>query len=111
MNTIAQENGGVSGRTAFDAAKKGDAAAKQVVDKYIEYVADGIVSIINIFQPEKLVVGGGISKEGDYLLKPVIEYVRKYDYNKLFKKTEIATATLFNDAGIIGAALAAKYMQ
>lgn len=111
MNTIAKENGGVSGRTAFDAAKKGDAAAKQVVDKYIEYVADGIVSIINIFQPEKLVVGGGISKEGDYLLNPVIEYVRKYDYNKLFKKTEISTATLFNDAGIIGAALAAKYMQ
>lgn len=111
MNTLAKEAGHVSGRTAFDAAKKGDAAAKQVVEKYIEYVADGIVSIVNIFQPEKLVIGGGISKEGDYLLNPIVEYVKKYDYNKLFKRTEITAATLFNDAGIIGAALAAKYMQ
>ena len=111
MNTIAKERGEVNGRTAFDAAKEGDAAAMQVVKKYTEYVADGIVSIINIFQPKKLVIGGGISREGEYLLTPVIEYVRKYDYNKYFEKTEITTATLFNDAGIIGAALAAKYMR
>lgn len=111
MNTIAKEKGEVNGRTAFDAAKAGDAAAMQVVRKYTEYVADGIASIINIFQPQKLVVGGGISREGEYLLKPVIEYVRKYDYNKLFEKTEILTASLFNDAGIVGAALAAKYMR
>ena len=108
MKSLAVENGHVSGRTAFDAAKKGDPAAKEVVDKYIEYVADGLVSIVNIFQPDKIVVSGGISKEGDYLLDPVREYVKKYDYNKLFKRTEIETATLYNDAGIIGAAFAAK---
>ena len=108
MNTLVKEKGSVSGRTAFEAAKQGDKAAIQVVEKYIEYIADGIVSIVNIFQPDQLVIGGGISKEGDYLLKPIIEYVRKYDYNKLFKKVEISTAALFNDAGIVGAALAAK---
>ena len=70
MKSLAEENGHVSGRTAFDAAKKGDPAAKEVVDKYIEYVADGLVSIVNIFQPDKIVVSGGISKEGDYLLDP-----------------------------------------
>lgn len=111
MNTIAKERGEINGRTAFDAAKEGDATALQVVKKYTEYVADGIVSIINIFQPKKLVIGGGISREGDYLVNPIVEYVKKYDYNKYFEKTEITTATLFNDAGIIGAALAAKYMQ
>lgn len=108
MNTLVKEKGSVSGRTAFEAAKQGDKAAIQVVEKYIEYIADGILSIVNIFQPDQLVIGGGISKEGDYLLNPIIEYVRKYDYNKLFKKVEISTATLFNDAGIVGAALAAK---
>lgn len=108
MHEISQKEGKVSGRTAFDAAKKGDSAAQTVVDNYIKYVADGITGMINIFQPERLVIGGGISKEGDYLLKPIIEYVRKYDYNKYMKKTEISIATLFNDAGIIGAALAAK---
>lgn len=108
MHKLAEEEGKVSGRTAFMAAKDGDSAAKEVVDSYITYVADGITGMINIFQPEKLVIGGGISKEGDYLLKPIIEYVNKHQYNRYMKKTEISIATLFNEAGIIGAALAAR---
>lgn len=108
MHKVAEKENKISGRTAFDAAKSGDAAAKAVVDKYIEYVADGIMGVINIFQPEKLVIGGGISKEGDYLLNPIIKYVDKYGYNKHMKTTKISIATLYNDAGIIGAALAAK---
>lgn len=108
MKTIADERGTVNGRTAFDAAKKGDSIAQAVVDKYIEYVADGLVGIINIFQPEKIVISGGISKEGDYLIKPLTEYVRKYDFNQFFEPVKIAQATLINDAGVIGAALAAK---
>lgn len=108
MHEYAEKEGKVSGRTAFEAAKAGDAAAQNVVDGYVKYVADGIVGMINIFQPEKLVIGGGISKEGDYLLKPIIEHVNKYQYNRYMQKTEISIATLFNEAGIIGAALAAK---
>ena len=61
---------------------------------------------MNIFQPEKILIGGGISKEGDYLFEPVKKIVYKYDYNKYMPKTEIGAASLFNDAGIIGAALA-----
>lgn len=105
MHKIAEDYGKVSGRTAFTAAKAGDEAAKAVVAQYLEYVADGIVSILNIFQPEKILIGGGISKEGDYLLKPVRDFAYRYDYNRYMKKTEIEIATLFNDAGIIGAAL------
>lgn len=108
MVKLAQEKGEVSGRTAFEAAKAGDAAGKAVVDQYIEYVASGVMNIINIFQPERLVIGGGISKEGEYLLAPIREYCEKYGYNKISKRTDIQIATLFNDAGIIGAALAAK---
>ena len=108
MHKIAEDEGKVSGRTAFEAAKKGDAAGQAVVDAYIKYVAEGLVSILNIFQPEKIAIGGGISKEGDYLLNPLKELVYKDDYNKYMKKTEIEIATLFNDAGIIGAAMAAK---
>lgn len=108
MAKLAKEEGKVSGRTAFDAAKQGDSLAKEVVDTYIGYVADGIVSMVNLFQPERMVIGGGISKEGDYILNPIKEYVKKYDYNKYLEKTQIEIATLYNDAGIIGAALAAK---
>lgn len=98
----------VTGRTSFDAAKAGDSAAKAVVEQYCRYVADGITSLVNVFEPEKVCIGGGISREGDYLLNPVREFVDKYEYNKYCAKTVIETATLFNEAGIIGAALAAK---
>ena len=108
MNKIAAEEKKVSGRTSFNAAKAGDEAAKAVVAQYCEYVASGLVSIINIFQPEKLVIGGGISKEGEYLLKPIREYCNAHEYNKYLEKVNIGIATLFNDAGIIGAALSAK---
>ena len=104
MNKMAEADGKVTGKTAFDAAKKGDKAGIDVVDRYFRYVADGIVSIINIFQPEKLVIGGGISREGEYILKPVTEYVHKYEYNQVLNRAKIEIATLFNDAGIIGAA-------
>jgi len=106
MVKLAEDAGKVSGRTAFDAAKQGDNAAQQVVDTYIRYVAEGIVNVINIFQPETLVIGGGISKEGDYLLKPIQEYVNTYTYGGVEPRTKLMIATLFNDAGIIGAALA-----
>ncbi len=108
MKTISDKRGVINGRTAFDAAKQGDAVAQDVVKKYIEYIANGIVGIVNIFQPEKVVIGGGISKEGEYLIKPITEYVRKYDFNQFFEPVRIEPATLFNDAGIIGAAFAAK---
>ena len=74
----------------------------------LKYVAEGITNLVNIFQPEIIVVGGGISREGEYLIAPVRKLVEENDYNKLLRRTEIKVATLFNEAGIIGAAFAAK---
>lgn len=96
-----------SGRTAFNAMYAGDEAGKQVVEQYIRYVAIGITNIVNIFQPDVICIGGGISNEGDNLLKPIQELIEKDRYTKYAKKqTKICTAILGNDAGIIGAALA-----
>lgn len=108
MHEWVREHGKVSGRTAFDCAKKGDKTAKAVVEQYVRYVGTGLISILNIFQPNKILIGGGISKEGEYLLNPLREYVYAGDYNKHSEKTKIEVATLFNDAGIIGAALSAQ---
>ncbi len=94
----------VSGKTAFAAAKEGDEAGLKVVDTYIDYVAAGVAALINIFAPEVFVIGGGISNEGDYLLNPLKEKVKKYTYCKAFGLPKIKIATLKNDAGIIGAA-------
>lgn len=96
----------VSGRTAFDAMRKGDAAGKQVVDSYIKYLACGITNIINTFQPDILCIGGGISHEGDTLMVPLKEIVKREVYSRnSARNTEIVAASLGNDAGIIGAAL------
>lgn len=95
-----------SGRTAFTAMYAGDEAGKQVVDQYIKYVAIGVTNIVNIFQPDVICIGGGISNEGDNLLKPIQEFVAKECYTKYAsKQTKICKAVLGNDAGIIGAAL------
>ncbi len=99
----------VNGITSFKAAKQGDAAAKAVVDKFIEYVAIGISDIVNIFQPDILAIGGGISKEGETLLSPIRKIVDTQDYARNMKnRTVITAATLGNDAGIIGAAFLDK---
>ena len=96
----------VSGRTAFDAMRKGDAAGKQVVDSYIKYLACGITNIINTFQPDILCIGGGISHEGGTLMVPLKEIVKREVYSRnSARNTEIVAASLGNDAGIIGAAL------
>lgn len=108
MNTYAEERGKVTGRTSFDCAKAGDPTAMAVRDRYIEYVAEGICSIINVLQPEILAIGGGISREGDTLLAPIKAYFAENDYNKHMKKTDIRIARLFGDAGIVGAAKAAE---
>jgi len=95
----------VNGVTAFDAMRKGDAAGKAVVDKYIYYIGVGIANNVNIFQPEVIAIGGGISKEGDNLILPLKEFVKGENYARnIEKKAEIKTAALGNDAGIIGAA-------
>ena len=92
-------------RTAFDAMRQGDRVGREVVDKYIDYLACGITNMINIFQPNVLSIGGGISNERDYLLKPLIEKIEKEQYtSSLEEKTKVKIAELGNDAGLIGAA-------
>lgn len=96
----------VNGRTAFDAMRRGDTAATQVVERYIKYLAAGITNVVNIFQPDVLCIGGGIGCEGEPLLAPLRELVAKERYSiHCGKQTQICAAVLGNDAGVIGAAL------
>ena len=96
----------VSGRTAFDAMRKGDEVAKKIVDRYIGYLSCGISNIVNIFQPDIIAVGGGIGNEKENLLVPVRRILASERYSIHAKKqTQLRVAELGNDAGIIGAAL------
>ncbi len=96
-------------RIAFAAMKQGDKAGKEVVDMYISYLACGITNLINIFQPEVLLIGGGVCNEKDYLLKPLLELVDANQYTRdQSLKTKVKIAELGNDAGIVGAAALGK---
>jgi glucokinase len=93
-------------KTVFDRAAAGDRAYISVLDHYTTYLAEGFANIINIFGPDWLCIGGGVSAAGDALLEPV----RAKTYDRVFAKnarrnTRIVLARLGNDAGILGAAL------
>ncbi len=101
----------VGGRTAFQAARNGDEAGKRVVDTYLKYLATGLTNLVNIFQPEVLCLGGGVSNEADDLfLNPLRELVaaERYNSRKDSPQTLLVKCQLGNDAGIIGAALLGK---
>lgn len=92
------------GSTPFRAANFGDEAAKKIVDEYVVGLGEGIANLVNIFRPQAIMLGGGVSNQGENLLNPLREYVNKnilvgVEYAPL----EIVQATLGNDAGIYGA--------
>ena len=96
----------VEGKTIFEALDMGDETAKQVVDKYLYYVAIGLENVINALQPEIVCIGGGISGQGEKILEPIRQIVKAERYSVYAEKqAAILRATLGNDAGIIGAAL------
>ena len=100
-----KKEGKVSARTAFNAMRGGDPYGKELVDTYIAYLATGIANIINIFQPEVLCIGGGVSNEKEFLTAPLNAIVDFEQYTRAnSEKTRVVVATLGNDAGIIGAA-------
>lgn len=95
----------VSGRTACDCMRSGDRAAKEVYDEYVRYLALGLTNVINIFQPEIISIGGGISGEGQSLIDALMPIISAERYDKYSSRhTELRIAKLGNDAGIIGAA-------
>ena len=101
------ELSGAGGRTAFEAMRRGDAAARAVVDQYLCYLAEGLSNFVNIFQPEVICLGGGVSNERtEDLLDPLQSVVLEQCVGReADRHTKLVKAKLGNDAGIIGAAL------
>lgn len=100
----------VNGRTAFDAAQAGDAAARQVVEEYEADLACGLANLINILQPEVLCLGGGVSRQGENLLAPVRALLDQEEFTRdAGRRTKVCEARLGNNAGIIGGALVPLY--
>ncbi len=95
----------MNGKIPFDAAALGDAAAIRVVEKYEYYLASGITNVINIFRPQKVVLGGGVAAQRENLTGPLTELVKKQCFGgENGGIAEIVVSELGNDAGIVGAA-------
>ena len=107
---VAENEGRVSGQSAFIAARRGDPVGQQVCDEYVDYLACGVVNVVNIFQPDTLAIGGGVSNEAEeQLLLPVQRRVARESIPcGRDRRTCIVKAELGNRAGIIGAALLGK---
>ena len=99
----------VSGRTAFIAAREGDETAKNVIQQFVGYLAEGIADFVNILRPEAIVIGGGISNEGELLFEPLRRAVDARTYIAMdIVPLKIVGAKLGNRAGIYGAYCIAK---
>jgi len=90
----------ITGKTAFDAASAGCPVAAAVIDRYTGYAAAGITSIMRVFQPEAVILGGAISEQGDNLLLPIRD--------KCVLPADIKISELKNNAGLLGAAALIK---
>lgn len=94
----------LTARWVYDAMRAGDTTAAEVVARYETYLGESIVNMVNIFRPEVLLLGGGISGEGAPLTDRMSDYVRRHCYAKdIAFVTPVRTATLGNKAGIVGA--------
>lgn len=95
----------VSGKTAFDYAGK-DQTARGVVDRFIKYLGCGLVNLANTFRPEIIMIGGGVSKQGDNLIVPLQKFMdtELFGAKENYAPVKIASATLGSDAGAYGAA-------
>lgn len=91
----------LSAKSVFDEAKAGDEVAKEVAERTAYYLSVGLASICNTINPDVVIIGGGVSKAGDYFLKKVKAYFEDLSFYSV-KDTEIVLATLLNDAGIYG---------
>lgn len=87
----------------FDEAKKGDKFALDIVDYVSEYLAMGIGNILNIINPDVIILAGGVALAGDILLDKVREKLQKYALGITVENLEIKIGKLGNDAGIKGA--------
>ena len=93
----------ISAKTVFDAVKAGDAVAEEIAEEFGKYLGYAMANLVAVVDPAAIVIGGGVSKAGEILLK----YVEKNFKERAFfanKDTEFVLATLGNDAGICGAA-------
>lgn len=99
------DSSGIEAKTVFDASKAGDAVAVSVYQRFISYLSQAVASVVNLLDPEIIVLGGGVSKAGSYLLDPILKEYPRYVLFNDQPLPPVKIAVLGSEAGIIGAAM------
>ncbi|NPV39211.1 MAG: ROK family glucokinase [Brevinematales bacterium] len=94
----------ITAKAIFDEAKRGDDIALEVVEEACHYLGIGMANLIHLFNPEAIIVGGGVSQAGDFLFDRLKKYTSLYTKTEMFETCEIVPAALINDAGVMGSA-------
>lgn len=93
----------INGEILFERAKSGDKDAVESIHEQISYLAEGLVNICYLMNPEKIVIGGGIMAQKEFIMPILENYLEIKIVDKRFLKTIIESATSDNDAGMLGA--------
>ena len=104
LYTIYQEKRDLTTKDVFDMAKLEDAFALSLVDEVACHLGKVLSNVAILLNPQKIVIGGGVSLSGDILLKPIDHYIKTFTLPRVYEKLELCKATLGNDAGVIGGA-------
>jgi len=104
LYTIYQEKRDLTTKDVFDMAKVEDALALSLVDDVARHLGSVLSNVAILLNPQKIVIGGGVSLAGDVLLKPIDHYIKTFTLPRVYDGLELCKATLGNDAGVIGGA-------
>lgn len=108
MKAVGGDLDKIEAKTVIDLAKAGDPDAVALFDNYVYHLCVGLVNLINLYDPQIIALGGGVSHAGQFLLDAVNAKLPSMIFYKTMPHAKIALATLGNDAGIIGAAMLAR---
>jgi glucokinase len=93
----------VTAHTVQSAAETGDPLANELILRVAHYLGVGVANLINIFNPEMIVIGGGLSNMGDRLFKPAHKVVEERAFNRAFRAVRFVRAALGRNSGVLGA--------
>ena len=106
---VYEKNKKISAKSVFDAVRAGDELAIKIKKRFVSDLGEGVVNVVNIFQPQLVCIGGGLSREGRALIWPLQNFVRRFDYAKSVGRCcRVEACRLKNDAGLLGAAMLFK---
>ena len=103
VETSLKKHDTVTSYEVFKEAEAGDEVAKDIIDNALTYLGIGVANAIATFDPEVIIIGGGVSKAGDIVFDTVKKVVNKRCFKSMAESCEIVPAGLGSDAGVVGA--------